>query len=341
MKKIIYTAFICTIIIGFTACTNNNTAQPIKPNQPYMEWQTNFPGDFDMGIGDWVKVEEEIKRLQNEGATFRHISDIEATGPAGNNSLNYLKEYLQVHMKEECPDCRDIRDIKIGKNNNPNMSVHFEAPDGTIYSYVTEGNPGMQIKYRALKNSQEYFSSDMTWGASDPISKAGEILGKFTFEYVGYEWEQKDEWIKMGCEKSMDELVHCQVENKELGDTEVLCKKETEQNNKCDNFKKNTLKNYSNIYLDGETLNEKYNVEGSRNIFAYKDKIGFIAGHGGELYIFYNGKKISQNFSRIRTQACCAIVPYPFNVYKNGILFFMAKRGDGFYFFEIDLNEYV
>ncbi len=96
-----------------------------------------------------------------------------------------------------------------------------------------------------------------------------------------------------------------------------------------------------NIWFNNETINEKYSVEASSHLFSYKDKVGFVGERDGEFFLFFNGQKISQDFDEIRTNSCCAIFAYPIELDENGILFFLAKRGEKYFFVEINLNEYL
>jgi hypothetical protein len=103
----------------------------------------------------------------------------------------------------------------------------------------------------------------------------------------------------------------------------------------------NTPVVHRNIWYNGETINEKYLVEASSHLFAFKDKIGFVGEKDGGEFIFFNGQKISQDFDEIRTHGCCAIFAYPIEIDENGILFFLAKRGEKYFFTEINLNYYL
>jgi len=96
-----------------------------------------------------------------------------------------------------------------------------------------------------------------------------------------------------------------------------------------------------NIWYKGETLNEKYGVDESSYLFSYKDKVGFVGKKNGKKFFFFNDQKISQDFDEIRSHACCSIFPYPIEIDENGILFFMAKRGEKYFFVETDLNKYL
>jgi len=96
-----------------------------------------------------------------------------------------------------------------------------------------------------------------------------------------------------------------------------------------------------NIWFNNETVNEKYSVEASSHLFSYKDKVGFVGEKDGKNFLFFNGQKISQDFDEIRTNSCCAIFAYPIELDEDGILFFLAKRGEKYFFVEINLNEYL
>jgi len=96
-----------------------------------------------------------------------------------------------------------------------------------------------------------------------------------------------------------------------------------------------------NIWFNNETANEKYSVEASSHLFSYKDKVGFVGEGDGKKFLFFNGQKISPYFDEIRTNNCCAIFAYPIELDENGILFFLAKRGEKYFFVEINLNEYL
>jgi len=96
-----------------------------------------------------------------------------------------------------------------------------------------------------------------------------------------------------------------------------------------------------NIWYEGETLNEKYGVDSSSYLFSYKDKTGFVGEKNKKKFFFFNGRKISQEFDEIRTHGCCSIFPYPVEADENGILFFMAKRGEKYFLVEVNLNEYL
>jgi len=95
-----------------------------------------------------------------------------------------------------------------------------------------------------------------------------------------------------------------------------------------------------NIYYQGKTINEEYNVEESKSLFSYKGKLGFIGKQDGVWHIFFNGQRLPYSFDLISDYACCA-APYYFEVYENGALVFLAKKQEQNYIVEIDLNTYL
>lgn len=99
-------------------------------------------------------------------------------------------------------------------------------------------------------------------------------------------------------------------------------------------------KQATNIFFNNELINEKYNIKSSKELFVFKEKIGFIGEENNKSFIFFNGKKISDDFDEIRT-GVSAMSNYIFELYDNGILFFMARRGEKYFFVEIDINEYL
>ena len=102
----------------------------------------------------------------------------------------------------------------------------------------------------------------------------------------------------------------------------------------------------SNIFYNGKTFNETYNIEESYHLFSFKEKIGFVGKNNEKYYIYFDGKKISNGYEYILSDGCCA-VPYLLEVYENGVLAFLAiddrDRDGSFenYIVEIDLNKYL
>jgi len=96
-----------------------------------------------------------------------------------------------------------------------------------------------------------------------------------------------------------------------------------------------------NIWYKGETMNEKYNMDASSYLFAFEDKIGFIGEKDSKKFIIFNGQKISADFDEIISSSCCASATSPVKLDKMGVLFSLAKRGETYYFVEMDLKQFT
>ncbi|MDP9249094.1 MAG: signal peptidase I [bacterium] len=98
------------------------------------------------------------------------------------------------------------------------------------------------------------------------------------------------------------------------------------------------------VFYGGEFLGEKYkiyNIQDPRYLFAYNEKIGFVAKDSGQQdVIFYNGKIITGPFDTIHTHNCCSIMQILPTVYENGILLFYGTRSDKGYLVEVRLDSY-
>ncbi|MFH1046747.1 MAG: hypothetical protein V1738_00425 [Patescibacteria group bacterium] len=80
-------------------------------------------------------------------------------------------------------------------------------------------------------------------------------------------------------------------------------------------------------------------VSGARSPFEHDGKVGFVAELGDYDFVMFDGVPVSENFDEIRTLSCCAITSYPFNLYDNGILEFVGRRGGSYFLVEINLND--
>ncbi|MCP4523838.1 MAG: hypothetical protein GY828_06505 [Candidatus Gracilibacteria bacterium] len=93
----------------------------------------------------------------------------------------------------------------------------------------------------------------------------------------------------------------------------------------------------SDIWWGGESLNQKYQLNGSKNLFEYNGKIGFITSNQDGMFLMYDGKQITEFFSGIRTISCCMISKFPFDIYDNGVLQFVFRRDNELYVGSLEL----
>jgi len=95
----------------------------------------------------------------------------------------------------------------------------------------------------------------------------------------------------------------------------------------------------ADLILGERLMSVEYTLSGGSGPFEYAGNIGFVAERGDRDFVMYGGQRISRDFDEIRTLSCCAITPYPFTLYDNGVLEFIGRRGDKYYLVEIDLNN--
>ncbi|MFC1616127.1 hypothetical protein ACFL21_03220 [Patescibacteria group bacterium] len=94
-----------------------------------------------------------------------------------------------------------------------------------------------------------------------------------------------------------------------------------------------------NTYYRGKTLNEEFDLDESYSVFEYGGKLGLIAKKDNDLFIIFDGEKVTNNFDKITIYSCCSIQAYPFEIYENGTLFFAAERNGKIIYVEVDLNR--
>jgi len=173
----------------------------------------------------------------------------------------------------------------------------------TIGSVNRPGDPTGDNTYQIFKNNEEIFSHQMFFGEESVVEDASQVLDSpaFTFYDLGG-------WLE-GWDSNGNAF---------------------------------TTPTFSrNIWYKDETLNQKYDMNASSYLFAFENKIGFVGEKGGKKFFFFNGQKISADFDEITTNSCCAGTAYPIEVDKNGILLSLAKRGEIYYFVEVDLNQFL
>lgn len=98
-----------------------------------------------------------------------------------------------------------------------------------------------------------------------------------------------------------------------------------------------------NLWYQGETMNEKYGLDASDELFSFQNKLGFIGYKNEKSALYFDGKKISNEFSlpKFSRQSTDFSAIYRVSVDENGILFFVGERSGKYFFVEIDLNTYL
>lgn len=95
----------------------------------------------------------------------------------------------------------------------------------------------------------------------------------------------------------------------------------------------------SDIYYNGEFIDETYGVKNTQLVFSWKGKTGFIADLNGKSYLFYDGKPVSGGFDSIHVENCCAVREVEPSLYDNGTFMIFGTRGTESIIAEVKLEE--
>lgn len=93
------------------------------------------------------------------------------------------------------------------------------------------------------------------------------------------------------------------------------------------------------VYFRGKFLSEQFNIDGVARPFLVDGKLGFFAQENGTWFLVFDGKRASKNFDYIRIHTCCMVMEYPFEVFSDGIVQFVARREGKLYWVRVDTNK--
>lgn len=322
---------IITIILSFISnkffsrINNNqneyreNKTSDIVASQDYQEIETILTDYSIKDLNPNVEIDKEIKRLRENGQIFWYDQNRKISKKTPMYHLQNIVE-CEKGIKEKCLiiGMRAYQD-----NYPPEYKLDKNKCDADGWCLIIE--PAFQKKpANSLNQSAEFY------GFSKDIYTVGSINENDNYSVFKNEEKLFSHKMNFGAESVFEETsivlnspaftFYEQKEGKDENNNQVVIR---------------------NIWYKGETLNEKNGVESSSYLFSYKDKIGFVGEKNGEKFFFFNGQKISQDFDVITTHACCAVFPYPIEIDENGILFFMAKRGEKYFLVEANLNEHL
>lgn len=278
--------------------------------QTYHEIETTLTSDIDFSS----VVPKEISKLQEKGEIFWHNQNYKIQG---RTKMYYLRG------KIECKnggyyDCSII--VSQADKNNLPPEFTTEKRDSGNWRLITK--PKLHL-INNIKQIAEFY-----------------IFGKDVYVIVSLEGDDNYSIFKNYKEIFFHKMFF--GAESVIEDARIVLNSPTFTFYDLKEWKdENTPVVKRNIWYNNETINEKFSVEASSYLFAYKDKIGFVGERDGKKFLFFNSQKISQDFDEIRTYSCCDISAYPIELDENGILFFLAKRGEKYFFVEINLNEYL
>jgi hypothetical protein len=242
-----------------------------------------------------------------------------------------------------------------------NFLPSFEVEDKNIYEKQTTSFPGYQ-EFKLKKQIEFTVDQEMkTLNNYEELQgQTSEELISPTYQYTygdpsvfggSYSYQNKKYFTKNGSGEGTVKIYDAKT-NKVLlntdlcstGSREAITKVREVQNSVSIDFLQNCdqekMTAVENIFYQGKTINEQYRVKGSKELFIYKNKIGFIEIDNKKEYIYFNNKRISLAFDAINNHACCAMPAY-FKLYQNGALQFLAQKEKENYIIEIDLNNHL
>ncbi|MDD2656520.1 MAG: hypothetical protein PHQ18_03055 [Patescibacteria group bacterium] len=337
MKKQIITILAVTLFL--TGCTQNIDAnkkiEPVVYNEIdttltepgiYHEIETTLTSEIvDDMVNFSVLVPKEITKLQKTGQNFWFDQ---------NQKINMKEPMYHLYEKVECKDnsksdC-SIVGLKAYKNNLP-PDFKIGECDSDDWCLITEPAFQKDLTNNIKQLSGFYgFGKDIYTIGSNEGSLNGEgINGEYNYSIYKNDKEIFSHPMYFGAESIIEDA---SIVSDSPAFTFYDPINITNENNPITT---------NNIWYNDETINKKYEVDSSSYLFSYQNKTGFVGEKDGKKFVFFNGQKISENFDEIRTTSCCAVFSYPIELDKSGIMFFLAKRGEKYFFVEINLNEYL
>lgn len=295
----------------------NKTSDAVT-SQDYQEIETILTDHSINDLNPNAEIDKEIKRLRENGQIFWYSQNRKISKKT---PMYYLQNTVECKKgpKEKCL----ITGLQVYEYSIPPEYKVDKCDAGNGLCPVIE--PAFQ---KDLANSMK--SLVEFYGFGKDIYMAGSINGDDNYSVFKNEEKLFSHKMNFGAESVFEET---SIVLDSPAFTFYEQKEGKDENNNPISVR--------NIWYKGETLNEKYEVESSSYLFSYKDRVGFVGEKKGKKFFFFNGQKISQDFDAITTHACCAIFPYPIEIDENGILFFMAKRGEKYFLVEANLNEYL
>lgn len=308
-----------TFILLLTGCTNS---QPVTqknkiPNsnnkQAYQEIETTLTSAIFEDLDPTTAIDREIKRLQKNGEIFWQDQNHKIVSRTPMYYLHFI-----VNCKNDIKSDCSITGLQAPKNNLPPDFTVEKCDKDDLCLIADSMFPS--VAANKIQNINSFY------GFGKNIYAIGSVTNDDNYSIFENEQEIFSHKMWSGS-------------NGVIGDASIVLDSPTftfydligrkDENNPII---------HSNIFYKGETINEKYNLEGSSQLFSFRDKIGFVGQKDGKEFLFFNNQKISQDFDGIpHINGYYDII----EIDENGILFFMGKRGEKYFFTEINLNEYL
>jgi len=320
-KQIIFSILLSFFLL--TGCANNhvndqNNTTANDESQIYHEIETNLTSEVIDDFGSSNAIKKEITRLKKKDRIFWYNQD------------HKIQDRMSMYRLREKVECRGTKDscsiigVQVQKKNlSPDLKT--DKCDSNDWCLVAE--PEFP---KDLAKNIKHFAGFYSFGKDVyMIGSTEKYINSSNYSIFKNEEEIFSHKMYYGTESVIEDAA---IISNSPAFTFYDLKEWKDENNPVVS---------RNIWHKGETLNEKYEVEASSYLFSFKNKTGFVGEKDGEKFIFFNNQKISQDFNEIRTSSCCTAFAYPIKLDKDGILFFLAKRGEKYFFVEIGLNKYL
>ena len=318
-EKLFYYNFKKNTIEHFQNCENKDNKKECKligeqEWSGYQEIETSFDTNAVEDFGFKEEVIKEKIRLENKGIKFSYNEDIKINE---SERMYYMEKEMEcVNGKSDCK----VVDVMAYKNNIPPEFVVKDCNEDDWCKIVDPKTSEIDFsKFKRITNvygygKDIYIVDEQDNNSTYHVYKNNELLFTHEMAYM-VDLIKKASNVAGSPSFNFNELKSW----KEDGSPVLV----------------------QNIWYKGNTINEQFEVNSSSYLFSFKDKIGFVAENNGQKAFYFNGKKVSKYFDEIRTTSCCATFAYPIRLDSNGILFFLAKRNEKYFFVEIDLNGYL
>lgn len=309
-----------TLVLLFTGCLSNQSVNHNNNlSKKYHEIETSITNENIEYINRSDGIIEERERLEKEGKELWYDQNDETDILT---SMRYLDNFIKCSDGKK-EDCIITSLIEPDQDN---------LPDG--------------FKVNKCDRHDDCFEITPPTFLKDLISNLNQID---SFYYLNKDFYTigrfKDDDIYSIFKNSEEIFSHKMTSCDEAG-ADVVEKMTIVMNSPAITFcdwdeTKNSPSIDRNLWYQGKILNDEHDLDSASNLFSFKEKIGFVGEKDGQKFLFFDGQKVSQNFDEIRTHVCCSGQPFPIKIDIKGVLFFLATRGDKYFFVEVDLNDYL
>jgi hypothetical protein len=263
-----------------------------EKHQEFITSFTNDIGFWDSGIDQDEEIEKFIKKTGKEKFWS-------SSGSIYNKNLKSLQDNSEIICGDTKDSCQ-LKNVKVPDAYKVKWGTFlYIDEEGNQYNFFTEISSEKDFLFI---NEEKIEIGKIIDGPDGGIKNVTLVNGKISFLYRKNDMPEK-------------ELYDCYKQYSDAGEAKIK--------SKCGDEK------FHWEYFHGEpNFSQKVGFDIVSKVFEYNGKIGFIGKKNEKWAVYFDKKKISEDFDEIRTTACCTVRIFPFKVYDNGVIFFMGRRGD-------------